>query len=112
MRTLAVLVFITIVGSVAIYASQRKTVAHGEVIATDLMKVNAKTLASLDCDPAVPVGVDGATFWCNAVFKRGGHKRLHFQMARTGAVKQIGEDRLPQAATVPAERIEKADPWE
>lgn len=99
--------FIVVVAAVAGYASRRPTYASGTVLADDLLKANSKVLAKLTCDDHVLIGVDGATFWCQATFQTGAQRRLHFALARTGAIKQIGQQ---EAATVP--KINKADPWE
>jgi hypothetical protein len=111
-RSLAVVVFIAIVASVAAFAAQRKTVARGEVMAADLLKSNAGVLTGMSCDPEIPIGVDGAQFWCDAVFTRGGTRRLHFELARTGQIKQIGEDPRKDTGAPPAMRIDKSDPWQ
>jgi hypothetical protein len=111
-RSLAVVVFIAIVAAVAGVAAHSKTVARGEVMAADLLKSNAGVLTGLSCDPEIPIGVDGAQFWCDAVFKRGGTRRLHFELARTGQIKQIGEDPGKDTGAPPAMRIDKSDPWQ
>jgi hypothetical protein len=105
-RTLAVLAFIALVAGGALYAAGRPTVARGDVLAADLVKSNPGVLRTLVCDPAVPIGLDGGTFWCDAVFRRGTTRRLHFQIARTGAIQQIGE------APGDAKSIHKSDPWD
>ena len=112
MRSLAVVVFIAIVAAVAGFAAHSKTIARGEVMAADLLKSNAAVLSGLSCDPEIPIGVDGAQFWCDAVFKRGGTRRLHFELARTGQIKQIGEDPGRDTGVPPSTRIDKSDPWQ
>jgi hypothetical protein len=91
-RVLAIIGFIVVVASAAIYAALRPTVAHGDVLAADLLKANSGVLSSLECDRDVPIGLDGASFWCDAVFIKGPPRRLHFSIARTGAIKQIGTE--------------------
>lgn len=108
-RTFAVLAFIAGVGGAAVYVANRPTVARGDVLAADLMESNAKILKSLDCDPEIPVGVDGARFWCRAQFRIGAVKRLEFKMDRAGGIKQIGEEDGAPSDT-PA-RVDQADPW-
>jgi len=110
-RSLAVVVFIAIVAATAGYAAQHRTVARGEVMAADLLKSNEGVLTGMSCDPEIPIGVKGAQFWCDAVFARGGTRRLHFQLARTGQIKQIGEDARHDTGIPPATRIDKTDPW-
>jgi hypothetical protein len=107
MRSLAVLAFIAIVAAVALYVAQRPTLAHGDVIAAELLKSNEKLLRALECDPEVPLGVDGATFWCRAEFRLGAVKRLKFNLDRTGRIKQVGEER----ATESPAPIDPSDPW-
>jgi hypothetical protein len=111
-RSLAIVVFIAAVAAAAGYAAQRHTVARGEVMAADLLAANRGVLTGLSCDPEIPVGVAGAQFWCDAVFARGGTRRLHFELARNGQIKQIGEDPHEDTGVPPATRIDKSDPWQ
>ena len=116
-RSLAVLAFIGLVAAAAIFVSRRPTVARGEVFAADLMATNHATLRSLDCDPEIPVGIDGARFWCKATYTQGSVKRLEFKMDRTGGIKQIGEAEVedgapsPSGGSPPPPPIDKTDPW-
>ncbi|HET9990244.1 MAG TPA: hypothetical protein VFQ65_17055 [Kofleriaceae bacterium] len=112
MRSLAVIAFIALVAVTAGLAAQRRTVARGEVMAADLLASNKGVLTGLSCDPEIPIGVDGAQFWCDVVFARGGTRRLHFQLARTGQIKQIGEDPHKNTGVPPETRIDKSDPWQ
>ena len=59
MRVLAILGFILLAAGVATYAALRPTMAHGDVLAADLIKANPGVLATMVCDPEVPIGVDG-----------------------------------------------------
>jgi hypothetical protein len=112
MRSFAVLAFIAIVASAGLYVAQRPTLARGDVIAAELLKSNDKVLRALDCDPEVPLGIDGATFWCRAEFRLGAVKRLHFSLDRSGRIKQVGEkDAEPTAPTAPPAPIDPSDPW-
>ena len=117
MRSFAVLAFIAIVASAALYVSQRPTLAHGDVIAAELLKSNEKLLRALDCDPEVPIGIDGATFWCHAEFRLGAVKRLKFNLDRAGRIKPVGEEQAtpvdpPAPATpTPPTPIDPSDPW-
>ena len=112
MRSLAVVVFIAVVAATAGYAAQHRTIARGEVMAADLLKSNEGVLTGMSCDPEIPIGVDGAQFWCDAVFARGGTRRLHFELARSGQIKQIGDDPRQDTGAAPATRIDKTDPWQ
>lgn len=93
-------------------AATRPTIARGEVLAADLLSSNPGVLSAMTCDPEVPIGIDGAEFWCDATFTQGGGRRLHFQMARYGVIKQIGEDPRKGTGPAPVQRIDKSDPWE
>ncbi|MEO8548792.1 MAG: hypothetical protein ABI678_02420 [Kofleriaceae bacterium] len=112
MRTFAVIGFIVFVAAAALVAATRPTIARGEVLAADLLHSNPGVLQAMRCDAEVPIGVDGADFWCDATFTHGGGRRLHFQMARTGVIKQIGDDPRKETSAVPVQRIDKSDPWE
>jgi hypothetical protein len=104
--------FIVFVAAGAFVAATRPTIARGEVLAADLLRTNPGVLQAMTCDAEVPIGVAGAEFWCDATFTHGGGRRLHFQMARTGAIKQIGDDPGKESSPVPVQRIDKSDPWE
>lgn len=104
LRSLAVIVFIAGVGGSAIYVARRPTIARGDVLATDLLKANAGTLTKIACDPAIPIGVDGASFGCDAVFESGKQQHIAFHMDRAGIIHPI--------ADAPAPQINKSDPWE
>jgi hypothetical protein len=106
-RSLAAVGFIALIGGTATYVSQRPTVARGEVLAADLLETNHNLLQSLDCDPEIPVGVDGATFKCRAVFKLGAVKQLVFQMDRMGSIRQTSDHPLDDKP-----RPSGADPWD
>jgi hypothetical protein len=109
MRSFAVLAFIAIVATAALYVAQRPTLAHGDVIAAELLRSNDKVLKALDCDPEVPLGIEGATFWCRAEFRLGAVKRLQFSLDRSGRIKQVGEKQAEPSA--PPAPIDPSDPW-
>src|SRR5579862_971569 len=90
-RSLAVLAFVGLVAACAILVSQRPTVGRGEVLAADLLASNKTSLDKLECDPEIPIGVDGARFWCRATFKVGNVKRLQFKLDRAGGITKIAE---------------------
>ena len=110
-RSLAVIVFIVGVGASAIYIARRPTIAHGDVLAADLLKANAGTLSKIACDPAIPIGVDGASFGCDAVFESGKQQRIAFHMDRGGIIHPITEAPAPPSDE-PSNAINKSDPWE
>ncbi|HEY0252952.1 MAG TPA: hypothetical protein VGC41_15560, partial [Kofleriaceae bacterium] len=78
MRTLGVIAFIVAVAAVAGFAATHTTIARGDVLAADLLRSNPKVLAKLTCDDEIPIGIAGATFWCDATFVQGPPRRLHF----------------------------------
>ena len=98
-----VVAFIASVAASAAYLAQRPTVARGDVLAADLLEHNGSSLRAIDCDAEIPVGVDGATFWCRAHFVRGSERRLQFHMDRAGAIHQTTESEHV---------VNKADPWQ
>src|SRR5437868_12914517 len=104
MRTVLVLLFIGLIGAGAIYAAQRPTIANGEFISARLLEANKGFARSMHCDPSIPIGVDGARFFCRVVFKDGESQRLEFVMDREG--------QIMQAAAVPHKKVKRtSDPW-
>jgi hypothetical protein len=105
-RSAAVILFIAIVAAVAVYCAQRPTVARGDVLAADLVEANP-LLRGLDCDKQVPIGHNGATFRCTAMFKNGDQQDYTFRISRAGKI-DVAE--RGNARSVP--RIKKTtDPW-
>jgi hypothetical protein len=105
-RSAAVIVFIAIVASVAVYCAQRPTVARGEALAATLIEANPM-LKSMQCDDKVPIGMDGATFGCHAEFKNGDAVDYKFEMNREGNIKAVDH-----GETTSKPRIKKtSDPW-
>jgi hypothetical protein len=109
MRSLAIIAFIAVVAAAALYVSQRPTIASGEVLGATLVEANPTILKKLDCDPEVPIGVDGAMFSCKAEFKLGAVRRLTFELTRGNTIRQIGNEALPTDETP---QINKSDPWQ
>jgi hypothetical protein len=87
-RTVAVIVFIAAIAVVAIYCAQRRTVARGAVIAEQLRKAN-RAVAEIECQPTIPIGVDGARFPCRATLRNGDRKTMVFQLDRDGNIKVV-----------------------
>ena len=54
----------------------------------------------------------GAAFWCDAVFVHGPPRRLHFAIARTGAIKQIGGPAPTKPEPKPEPKIDKSGGFE
>jgi hypothetical protein len=98
MRALPIAFIATIAGGAA-YLAQRPTIAHGDVMAADLLAKNKATIRALACDPEIPITVTGARFSCEAELANGEHKRLQLELDRSGAIREVGE-------AAPA-----ADPW-
>lgn len=106
LRSLGVITFIAIAGAAGIYFAQRPTIAKGDVIAADLVQSNP-SVESMTCDQEIPIGHEGATFFCGVVFKDGTAARLKFVYDRNGAITQVPHD---GPAEVPAVK-KTADPW-
>src|SRR5215510_2158458 len=100
MRSLAVIVFIAIVGATGIYFANRPTVARGRVIAADLLQASP-ALRSLECDDAVPIGVAGATFSCRYETKDGERGLVELNYNREGQINATKEVKIQKAG----------DPW-
>lgn len=100
LRSLGVIVFITIVGATGIYFANRPTVARGDVMAADLMK-SSNQVKSIDCDKQIPIGHGGATFSCQVELKDGRTGGLKFVMDRAGSIKSVEETTIKKSG----------DPW-
>ena len=106
MRSLAVVVFIAIVGATGVYLANRPTVARGDVLAADLVKSNP-FVKTLDCDKHVPIGMTGGRFNCHAEFKNGDTARYGFTIDRNGTITMV-----EQGPTTTAPKVKKTtDPW-
>ena len=97
------LLFVGAVAASAVYFARRPTIARGDVLAEQLVEANPKLVRSMTCDRAIPIGIDGARFSCEVVYRNGERGRERFRMDREGA---IHED-APARAKAPA----SADPW-
>src|SRR5678815_3988584 len=98
LRSLGVVVFITIVGATGIYLVRRPTVARGEVLAADLVKSNPLVKA-MDCDKEVPIGMGGGKFNCEAEFKNGDRAHYVLTIDRNGridVVQQVETNKAPK----------------
>ena len=100
MRSLLVIAFIGTVAAGAGALAKRPTIAHGDVIAADLLVKNRATLRAITCDPQISIGVDGASFACVAELATGQTRRLDLTLDRNGAVHEVGESAITQS-----------DPW-
>ncbi len=106
LRSLGVIVFITIVGATGVYLANKPTVARGEVLAADLVKSNPLVKA-LACDKAVPIGMAGGRFKCQAEFKNGDTSHYVFAIDRAGTITVV-----EQGATTSGPKLKKtSDPW-
>ena len=110
MRSLGVILFIGIVGAIAIYAAQMPTVARGDVLAADLLEANKKSyppIKALECDREIPIGLQGADFSCLVEFKSGDKVPYKFHLDREGRIHPTSRG---EAQSAP--RIKKTtDPW-
>jgi hypothetical protein len=89
-RTLAAVAFIAAVAAVAVYCAQRQTVASGAFIADQLVDANP-LLERLECDKAIPIRVDGATFDCRGYFKNGSKADYTFKLDRDMSFSKVNE---------------------
>ena len=107
-KTVATIAFIGVCAAGALYLAQRETVARGDVLEADLMKMLEKRgITKLDCDDAIPIGPRGATFRCQVEAKDGTRGVVRYQMDRAGRI--VGtvvdaERRQPLPET-------SGDPW-
>src|SRR5947209_5777494 len=109
MRTLVALVFIAGVAAVAIGLARTPTVADGRVIAAEVLEdVRKDGVATVDCDPAIPIGVRGATFRCVATLTDGATQVVDFTLTPDGhrEAKPQPPIRGPEARKPAA-----GDPW-
>ncbi|HET9624093.1 MAG TPA: hypothetical protein VFP84_22125 [Kofleriaceae bacterium] len=85
MKTLAVVLFVAVVGAVAIHLARRPTVADGRVMEADLLgQLRAQGVTGMACEPRIPIGRDGATFSCVATLESGATQTLAYTMDRQG----------------------------
>jgi hypothetical protein len=115
-RTLAALAFIAGVAALAIGLAGRPTVADGEVLAAEVLGIFAdKGVTGVTCDPAVPIGHDGAAFGCTVTLRGGERRRAACRLSRTGELHAevaavadpTGDDPARPAAAIPP----RGDPW-
>jgi len=85
MRTLAALGFIAAVAAVAVGLARTPTVADGRVIAAKLLEDARKDgVVTMDCDPAIPIGVRGAAFTCVATLSAGATQVVDYTLKPDG----------------------------
>lgn len=108
-RTFAVLAFIGIVGTGALYLSQRPTIARGDVIAADLVGQNTyRGWRHMTCDPDIPIGVSGAQFRCGLEMSDGDRAEVEITLDRAGSYQmKILSETAAKHRHVPV----GADPW-
>jgi hypothetical protein len=106
-KSLLVVAFIAGVGAAALYVAQRPTIARGDVLGADLLRVNPGVRV-MRCDDAIPIGVEGATFQCRAEFRDGSSERLEFTMDRAG---MIHHGEATDRTSAPPRIKKSSDPW-
>jgi hypothetical protein len=114
MKTLAALLFIAGMAALAIQLARLPTVADGRVVAADRLEEFRKDgVTGLDCDAAIPIRRDGASFTCVAVLGNGATQVVDFLLKPDGTVAWKPQPptraHAPRPAA-PAERPEAADP--
>jgi len=104
MRTLLALAFIGGIGGLAAYLAGRPTIARGDVLGAGLLEAHQDLLRRLDCDPEIPIGVEGAHFGCRAEYRDGSVQQIQFAMDRAGIIRALTQG--------PRTRVKGAtDPW-
>jgi hypothetical protein len=94
MRSLLVILFVGVVAAGAGYLARRPTIARGDVIAADLL-AKTKQLRSIECDPRIPITIDGARFSCVAQLVSGATQRLELTLDRAGEIHEVGDTARP-----------------
>ena len=108
MRTLAVLMFIASAAGTAIWLARRPTVADGRVVAADLLaQLREHGVTAMACDPAIPIGRQGAVFGCTATLASGELQQIEYAMDRAGSITARVGAAGPGGHRIPA----SADPW-
>jgi hypothetical protein len=109
MRTLTALAFIAAVAAVAVGLARMPTVADGRVIAAGLLEdVRKDGVTGMECDRAIPIGVQGAAFTCIAALVDGATQVVDYTLKPDGQY-----EAKPQPPTrAPRPRKPAAgDPW-
>ena len=109
-RTFLVLAFIAGVGGLGIYLAQKPTIAHGSVIAAELVEHNkSRGWKAMQCDDEIPVHADGAKFYCDLELADGDRARLAMTFTSDGMfMMDVISTSHPEHSHVP----KKTDPWD
>ena len=87
MRSFAAILFIAAVAAAGILVATRPTIIKGEVIASDLLvQLQKRGIKQVECDPAIPFTVTGATFQCTLSHHDGSHATVRYKMSRAGSI--------------------------
>ena len=104
------LAFIAGVGGLGIYLAQKPTIAHGSVIAAELLEHNRiRGWKQMQCDENIPVHADGAEFHCDVDLTDGDHAKLLMKLDSDGMFSMVPLSTThPEHGHIP----KKADPWD
>lgn len=87
LRSFAALLFIGSVAAVGIFVATRPTIINGDVIASDLLgQLHKRGVERVECDPAIPFTVTGASFQCTLWNRDGSRGRRRFTISRAGSI--------------------------
>ncbi len=104
-KTVAILAFIGAAGAGAVGLAMKKTVISGKVMAADLLgQLEKNGITEVDCDPAIPVGSEGAVFTCKVHASDGSSANIAYTMSRAGALSA-------KLIKGPVEVPSTSDPW-
>lgn len=112
-KNFAILAFIGAVGAGAALLAKRETVIDGKVMEADLLaELGKKGITAVECDPAIPIDANGATFRCKIAGSDGSTAVIGFTMDR-GA--KYTTEVIEQSAGPAQETVERVppsgDPW-
>lgn len=113
LRTAATLMFVAAAAGGALYLAGRPTVASGEVMAADMMKMlSSHGITDVHCDKDIPIGKTGAVFTCDVAASDGSTAKIEYTMDREGrlsakSLASTGPTQDDRAPRVPS----TGDPW-
>ena len=109
LRSFGALLFIGTVAAVGIFVATRPTIIKGDVIASDLLsQLQKRGIEHVQCEPAIPFTVTGASFECTLSHHDGSTARVKYKMSRAGSIEGELVDSAPGA---PRHHKPGADPW-
>ncbi len=112
-KSVVILAFIGAVGTGAVLLAKRETVIDGKVMEADLLaELGKKGITSVECDPAIPVDTNGATFRCKIAASDGSTAVIGFTMDRGAKyTTKVLEESAGPAQEAPERVPPSGDPW-